>query len=181
MAKKRKAKKIKTPTISLKFLLGAVTIIGLIIFLVTFNAGTKSPQKNLLTTLPVRVGSTQFEVSVSDEPREYTQGLMGKDTLPSDSGMLFILPGEYRPVFWMKNMKFPLDIIWIKDNRVLDIHEEVPIPTGSRFLTYSPKENVNMVLEVAAGTVKKNQIQIGDLLWFDKQQLIDVRENTKSN
>ncbi|MBI1869449.1 DUF192 domain-containing protein [Candidatus Gottesmanbacteria bacterium] len=101
------------------------------------------------------------------EPKEYVQGLSDRSSIPSNAGMLFVLPGETRPIFWMKAMHFPLDIIWIRDKRVIDINENLPVPTGNLLPTYSPKDNADMVLEVPAGSVARKRLAVGDVVVVD--------------
>ena len=62
----------------------------------------------------------------------------------------------------MKGMEFPLDMIWIRDGRVIGYEENVPVVTSGTLPTYAPKELINMVLEVNAGFVGQNSIKVGD-------------------
>jgi uncharacterized membrane protein (UPF0127 family) len=64
----------------------------------------------------------------------------------------------------MKGMNFPLDFIWIRENKVVDITENAPAETKTIPSIYKPKEPVDMVLEVNAGVVKKDKIKIGDII-----------------
>ncbi|TXH07102.1 MAG: DUF192 domain-containing protein [Candidatus Moraniibacteriota bacterium] len=103
-------------------------------------------------------------VELAQTPKQWEKGLSDRQELSGIDGMLFIFPQYHIPVFWMKNTKIPLDIIWIKDNVVVDITKEVPVPQTEDLPTYSPIEKVNIVLEVPAGWSKANSVQIGDLL-----------------
>src|SRR4026208_1251957 len=67
-------------------------------------------------TLNIEIAQTQIE-------RE--KGLSGRDTLPENSGMLFVFDKPDYYAFWMKDMKFPLDFIWIRDQKVVQITEGV--------------------------------------------------------
>jgi uncharacterized membrane protein (UPF0127 family) len=62
----------------------------------------------------------------------------------------------------MKGMRFPIDIIWINDNKIVDISKNVPVSTNSILFTYAPKEPVNQVLELNAGVSNRYNFQIGD-------------------
>ena len=65
----------------------------------------------------------------------------------------------------MRDMKFSIDIIWIRDNAVVDVSENLPLPVfGNLLIEYSPSSNINKVLEVPAEFVKANNIKIGDNL-----------------
>lgn len=106
------------------------------------------------------------EIADTDQSREL--GLSYRKQLDAKSGMLFSFNSLIKPVFWMKDMLFPLDIIWIREDKIVDIHENVPVPEPSASLNqlpkYSPKEAVNYVLEVNAGFSKKNDIKVGNVV-----------------
>jgi len=105
-------------------------------------------------------------VKIAKTPSERQQGLSGVRKLADDEGMLFVFPEKQQPTFWMKDMNFPLDFIWISDKKIVDLTENVlnpspdtPEPEISRC---QPKQPVDMVLEVNAGWIAKNKIKIGD-------------------
>ncbi len=112
------------------------------------------------------IGKIPINIEVSDTPELMEKGLSGRENLESDSGMLFVFKSYTNTYFWMKDMKFPLDMIWIRDDKIIDISKNVPIPKPDTPLNqlpkYSPKEKVNYVLEVNAGFTEKNDIKIGD-------------------
>lgn len=128
-------------------------------FIVT---STPTPRPRYLVT----VGDVVVVADVAKTPREITQGLSGADPLGEDEGMLFVFAEKKQPAFWMKDMRFDLDMIWIADSAVVDIHENVPaLPPGtpdSELPLYIPKEPVDHILEVNAGFVEDNGIVIGD-------------------
>ncbi|MFH0826328.1 MAG: DUF192 domain-containing protein [Candidatus Omnitrophota bacterium] len=104
------------------------------------------------------------EVALTDLEKQ--QGLMERETLAQDQGMLFEFEEEKVHAFWMKNMRFPLDIIWADaDKRIVDIHENVP-PCEAACPNIVPKAPARFVLEVPSGFVEKNKIQVGDSLEF---------------
>jgi uncharacterized membrane protein (UPF0127 family) len=104
------------------------------------------------------------EVAASEE--EKSRGLMFRDSLAVDQGMLFIFDNEYQPSFWMKNMRFPLDIIWINsEKKVVDITRNVPA-CRDECAGFTPKARVKYVLEINAGLAQKYAIEIGDTLTF---------------
>ena len=108
------------------------------------------------------IGDTQLSIEIADNAKLYEQGLSNRDSLQIGEGMLFIFPRAHMPMFWMKDMNFAIDMIWIKNDVVIDITSDVPIPNGPDLPTYSPNDLVNMVLETPAGYAKKTGIQIGD-------------------
>ncbi|MBI2616899.1 DUF192 domain-containing protein [Candidatus Gottesmanbacteria bacterium] len=116
-------------------------------------------------TIPVQVGSEVFTAWKADTDSLRMKGLSGKTSMPSNFGMLFLFPEANYHTFWMKDMKFPLDFIWIRNHIIVDLTQEVPPPVDkleTSLPTYSPREVVNAVLEVNAGFVGQHGIRIGD-------------------
>lgn len=111
------------------------------------------------------VGDHRLQVEVRRTPEELAQGLSGRNQVKGD-GMLFVLPTRSKPSFWMKDMQFDLDMIWINEGKVVEITANVPAPppgTPDRALpAYSPQQVVDHVLEVPAGTAQKRGISPGD-------------------
>lgn len=106
------------------------------------------------------------EVAQSDAKKHI--GLGGKKEffgLIADS-MLFVFDSSSNYSFWNKDMFFPIDIIWIKDDTVIDITENMPDFKTSPNYTVTPKGAVNFVLEVNAGFIKENSVKIGDKVEF---------------
>lgn len=109
-----------------------------------------------------------FEVEVVTTPQERARGLMFREHLDPDNGMLFIFDWEAVHPFWMKNTLIPLDIIWIDRNKeVVFISkdaqpcEEEPCPT------INPYKKAKYVLEVCGGTADKIGLEVGDKLKLD--------------
>lgn len=118
---------------------------------------------NLGKQTTVTVNNKVFSVKVAKTEEDRQIGLSKTNSLASSSGMLFIFdtPGLY--TFWMKDMKFPIDILFINGNKITDIFENVPIPAdASNLQTYVPTEPADKVLELPAGTVSSAQIKKGD-------------------
>lgn len=118
----------------------------------------------LLTKSTLQVGETRVFVELAKKPKDWETGLSKHNNLAADEGMLFIFDRSHVPIFWMKNMQFPLDIIWIKDGQILSMHTKVPPPAGGELPTYSPNEPVDWVLEVPAGTAEQRGWQEGTLV-----------------
>jgi len=114
------------------------------------------------------VGSSDFRVVVARTEKDRVRGLSGQVMLTGDRGMLFVFETKARHEFWMKDMHFPLDFIWIAGDRVLDITENVPVyDAQGKISRVRPSVEVDKVLEVKAGTVKRNGIRIGDVVVMD--------------
>ncbi|TSC96800.1 MAG: hypothetical protein Athens101426_40 [Parcubacteria group bacterium Athens1014_26] len=115
-------------------------------------------------TTRVKINNSVFEVEVAKSLAELSKGLSGREGLAESKGMLFVFSFSGKNGFWMKDMKFPLDIIWIKDNRIVGIEKNVPPPaTAAEGLKiYYPPESINKVLEINAGLSDKLGIKVGD-------------------
>lgn len=104
-----------------------------------------------------------FTYEIALTPQEVMKGLGDRDPLEENHGMLFVYDHKEQFQFWMKGMKFPLDMIWIDDNTVIDISKNVPVGIpGEQLPLYAPKQPVNRVFEVNAGTADKLGIKEGD-------------------
>lgn len=112
------------------------------------------------------VGNTKIAVEIADESGERQKGLGGRDALAQNEGMLFIFPKPDKYAFWMKGLKFPLDMIWIRDNTVVDIIKNAQVPdpnmTDEQLPRYMPNQEVDSVLEVNGGFADQNNIRVGD-------------------
>ena len=109
-------------------------------------------------------GHTAVKVMVRDTVEGRSQGLSGVEKLKEDEGMLFVFPVLSKYSFWMKGMKFDLDFVWIKDNKVVEITEGVKASReGEAVVRVQPEMGVNRVLEVKSGFVKENEIKVGDM------------------
>ncbi len=123
------------------------------------NTGDTVEQKIL------SIGETSIQIEIADEPAELSRGLSGRESLGEDEGLLFIFdkPGIYP--FWMKEMHFPIDIIWIgEDMRVVDITRSATPESYPK--TFSPSTPVPYVLEVNANFSDRENIKPGDEVIF---------------
>ena len=124
----------------------------------------------LMRTAALAVGAHTFTVEVADTIPLRAQGLSGREKLEENHGMLFLFTTAGRHPFWMKGMKFALDFVWMYGDKVVGTTENVPPPKGSLFSLpiYYPPEEVDMVLEVNAGTVARLGIHEGDVVEWGK-------------
>ncbi len=104
-----------------------------------------------------------FEAEVADTLPKKAKGLSWRKTLKEGKGMLFLFKRPGKHSFWMVGMNFPLDIIWISGNKVVDISKNVQPPkSGGLPAVVSPLAKVDRVLEISAGSAEKFDIKIGD-------------------
>jgi uncharacterized membrane protein (UPF0127 family) len=108
----------------------------------------------------------QVEVMVKDEDR--SMGLMFRPSLPRDRGMLFIFE---RPDFhgiWMKNCRFPIDIVWLdEERRVVHVAEAVPPCKADPCPVYTPLRRAAFVVELNAGQARLEKAVVGATLRFE--------------
>lgn len=117
----------------------------------------------MITTLTAPRGSIKLILAKNPTTRE--RGLSGYTSLPSDTGMLFIFPKPELPDFWMKDMNFSIDIVWITQNRkVIAVTSDISPKTYPK--TYAPPSSVQFVLELAAGNAKKLGLEAGTTVVF---------------
>jgi uncharacterized protein len=102
----------------------------------------------------------QFSVELADTPDEQAIGLMHRNFLPSDQGMLFDYKAPHRPRFWMRNTFIALDMLFVRSNGEIAYIAENTVPHSER--TVGPRQSVQAVLEVPAGTVARLGIKTGD-------------------
>ncbi len=102
-------------------------------------------------------------VDVVDTPALRTQGLSGRANLGDDEGMLFEFEAPKVQSFWMKGMRFEIDIVWIRDAHIVGITPNVPLPKSPTALPqfFSPVP-CDVVLEVRAGAARRWGLQLGD-------------------
>jgi len=121
--------------------------------------------------LKMQVGPATFHVKLANTAEKGIKGLSGYVSMGKNSGMLFLFKKHYLPRIWMKGMKFPLDIVWIRNRQVQEITENVPVLNQShkeKPPLYSPKQYVDMILEINAGEAAKQRIRVGDQVRFLK-------------
>lgn len=131
----------------------------------------------------IRVGDKKLRVEIADTPGKITKGLGYRDEIGSPStssgqvdGMLFVMPKAYVPSFWMKGMRFGLDIVWIKcereglvevgECRVEDVTDNIPAPEDPENPRgiFRPRSGVEIshVLEVEQDAAKRWGVSSGD-------------------
>ncbi len=145
------------------YILSIIITIGILFFIWTdVSSHNKSPNESF-----VEIGGRKIPVEVADTAISRMRGLSGRENLPENTGMLFVFdkPGKY--TFWMKDMKFAIDIIWIENGRVVDIWENAQPPSRGEIPSFTPEYPATYVLEVNAGFAKETDINVGDVVILD--------------
>jgi hypothetical protein len=118
--------------------------------------------------IPLRLPSGkvfQSEVMVSDEDR--AMGLMFRPSLPADRGLLFVFEQPGFHGIWMKNCRFPIDIVWLDEaGRVVDVAASAPPCKSEPCPVYHPMRRASYVIEVNAGTAGREKMGRGAVVDF---------------
>jgi len=151
-----------------------LVIVVFIIFGRGFSSGqfatqtsTESAQTQKGEHAEVKIKTLSVIAKISDEPKERQAGLSDFPSLALNEGMLFIFDKSDRYVFWMKNMEFAIDIIWIDEQKkIVDIAVNVS-PEPNKNEKELTKSNAKYVLEINAGLSSLNNLQVGDQASFE--------------
>lgn len=135
-------------------------VAGVALLIVSFLFGS-SYARTKEDTAHALIGGHWYALEVADSPVKRQQGLSGKENLCFHCGMLFEFPKAETPLFWMKDMRFSIDVLWLADDTVVAKHENLPFPS---LQTFGPGEPVTKVIELPAGSAK--DIQIGAKIYF---------------
>lgn len=140
----------------LLFILFVMAAIGFVYYILTarqFNGDEPA----------LLINGRKIGVELADTMEKKLKGLSGRKNLPENKGMLFVFSEPQIQTFWMKDMNFPIDIIWLRENVVIGFVENAPPPIeGQELKIYSSPEKADKVLEINAGLVKKWNIKTGD-------------------
>lgn len=150
-----------------------VAIIALTLLNVGCNQKKSEPVRSTVSesyTNPITVKDKIVNVEIANTEQARQQGLSNRVELLDGQGMLFDFTDAQNswPSFWMKDMNFDIDIIWINNNQIIGINSNVPAPKpntpNNQLLMYSPTSAITHVLEVPSGWTKKNNITVGDVI-----------------
>ncbi len=117
----------------------------------------------------ITINSTNLIVEIVDDIARRKLGLSGRNNMCNNCGMLFIFDHSDTYSFWMKDMLFSIDIIWINDGIIVEIIKNAEIPSDKKTASYTPLNKANTVLEVNSGFVERNNINIGDKILTKKE------------
>lgn len=107
------------------------------------------------------IGGEKIIVTLANTPELHAKGLSGHRPLAEKEGMLFVFPRTGRYGFWMKDMLFPIDIIWFDaDRKIVDVWESASPESYPK--SYTPRSFSQFVLEVPAGFYLEHNLKIGN-------------------
>jgi uncharacterized membrane protein (UPF0127 family) len=149
---------------SFYFFLVAILLGGSFFFFLKEPASPKYQQQT--NEIAITIGNTEVHADVADTDAERIQGLSGRESLEEGRGMLFIFDTEARHGIWMKDMNFPLDIVWLDaGKRVIWVEKNVSPDTYPN--AFYPKEPAKYVLELPSGSTERLSFDTGDIMYFD--------------
>lgn len=139
-------------------------VLVLIIFVTISLAYLSSYQEMIspVKQIQLKINNNLIQVAISDTPERQYLGLSNRESLCADCGMLFIFPDKKIRKFVMRSMNFPLDIIFISDNKIINIEENLSPEGESPVNIYSSATPVDMVLELNGLYSKINNLKVGD-------------------
>ena len=112
------------------------------------------------------ISNHTFKLELAKTQQEKEIGLSKKKMLEKNAGMLFLFEKPDYYSFWMKNMQFPIDIIYIRNDRIVTVHKNVKPPKNpnDKLPLYNSKEPSDTVLEINAGLSEKYNFKVGDMV-----------------
>jgi uncharacterized membrane protein (UPF0127 family) len=124
----------------------------------------KQVQESGLPKQALSINGISLVVEVASTESDKAHGLSGRQSLPEGTGMLFLFDRLDRYSFWMNDMKFALDFIWLNQGQIVEITPQVPAPSAQDPVPAAvrPSREVSAVIEVPAGWTAKNNIAVGD-------------------
>ncbi|HYH75462.1 MAG TPA: DUF192 domain-containing protein, partial [Candidatus Saccharimonadales bacterium] len=137
----------------------AIAVAAVIVTVYSKTGGTDVPAASYRLSFADR----SYNLSVAVTGAEQERGLSGRDNLPGNQGMLFWYPDSQERCFWMKDMQFPLDIMWVSaDKKVVKLAENVQPDTYPEAFC----AKAQYVIELNAGQAERNRLQQGQSLNF---------------
>ena len=159
-------------TFSPPSLLIAMVMVGLLLLgcspSVTFEEPRGVTRENLSQMLPIRATATMggeiIQLEVTETPEQQALGLMFRDRLPDNRGMLFSFDPPRPVAFWMKNVRIPLDMIFLRDGEIRSIAANVPPcdRPDEQCPAYGPSEAIDRVIELRGGRAAELGLKVGD-------------------
>jgi len=149
-------------------------VIALVLMLVSMAAVyVLWPQLQPHTTLHLGDGIFTAQVAKTQAARD--RGLTGTPSLSADNAMIFVYDTDGKWPINMKDMNFPIDIVWLnKDKQVIYIVKNVP-PESYPYQQFAPKDDARYVVELAAGVVGQKSIDINATAQFDENNLQGIQ------
>ncbi len=142
-------------------------LVGLLIWVTLATGWVHAQGFTYQQATVVTPSGVEIPVEIADTPAKRHLGLGNRAELRPGWGMLFLFDSSSRHGFWMKNMSFPIDIIWLRNRRVVHVAKQVPPPqSGEQPMTITPARAANLVLEIEAGRARALGLEVGSTLEY---------------
>ena len=122
--------------------------------------------------ITAKISGQTFDFLTVKSPQARAKGLSGRTELP-ENGMIFFFEWPQALTFWMKDMHFAIDIVWVKDNKVVGISRDLkpqPEAEDKDLNIYSSFALANIAIELNAGDAKKYNIEPGQKIKFKRNK-----------
>ena len=152
-----------------KILLASALLLALVAGVVFAQNYLKTKTLFLFKKNPtVTINGHKLQVTIADSQEKKQIGLSETKSLPQEKGMIFLFEKPDYYSFWMKNMKLPIDIIYINDDQIVTIQNNVqPIKEQESPIVYTSTEPSDKVLEINAGLAEKYDFKKGDKVKYE--------------
>lgn len=142
-----------------------IIILSVVVLIIAAVATIILPQ--IIDDTTVKLADGQFHAHIAKTEEQRQKGLSGISTLSSNQALLMVFPTSGRWQIWMKDMKIPIDIVWLdSDKEVIYIVEDA-LPKSSTKVLFSPPTDAKYVIELSAGSVVSKAIKVGQSAAFD--------------
>lgn len=142
------------------FFIFGLILIAILLSIVTISRVSSSSDVKFMMA---RMGKEVLRLEVADTSFSRLRGLSGRKVLSEGEGMLFVFPEDGLYGFWMKDMRFPIDIAWL-DRRYRIVHLEKHVMPDSYPAVFSPGVHARFVVELPAGFFEKRELGLGTVL-----------------
>lgn len=116
----------------------------------------------------LEIGGQRIWIEIADTAEKQSLGLGQRDSLAWDHGMYFEYSQSGFYTYWMKGMRFSIDIVWLRNDRIVGFETNIPFEEDGNGPTVRPRELIDAVLEVPAGYSAANGWQIGDAVRLER-------------
>ncbi len=141
-------------------------VVLVILLLIAFVANSFVDEQEKMEIVEASLVGQELILEIADDPFSRSVGLSGRDEMDKNHGMIFVYEYEIEGLsFWMKDTLIPLDIVFFDRNfEIVDIIEKVPICEEDPCPEYISDQKAQYVVELNAGWIKENEVEIGDVL-----------------
>ena len=144
-----------------------VILLSLLMCFILTSSGVRGYKPVQNTVDVVFNNGIHVSAEVVDTRLAIRRGLMYREDMGEDEGMIFVFDREGIHSFWMMNVNFPLDIVWLdSDYNVVHVERDVPVCAGDMCPLYTPLEPAKFVLETRAGFTSLNDIDVGSQMFL---------------